>query len=102
MTAKHTPTKWKVDSSPIQQAARDIVAYYHGEAWKWKSGEWEKAVAETASLIVHAGNNFEELVLMCEDVLARLEACGYGGSNLAAEHEHEKRLRSLISKAKKD
>ena len=43
---------------------------------------------------------FNALLAACETTLEALECCGYGGSNIRLERQHEKMLKAAISKAK--
>lgn len=50
MKTEHTPGKWLPGDRRIQQAARAIVAYYEGEAWKWPT---EEAFTDRTNEVAH-------------------------------------------------
>lgn len=99
--AKHTPTPWNYSENSVNAWSDSCKDRGNIFSCQLRTGTHipENQNEINAGFIVRAVNSHEELLEACKRVLAMLEHCGYGGSNISDEKAHEKMLKDLIAKA---
>ena len=96
---KHTKEPWYIEGYEIP--SKDSLPVVIG-------GVLGSTAQANAYRIVSCVNALEglnpegikELIEITRMILRQLEACGYGGSNVATENKHIKRLQSALEKVK--